>query len=322
MPGTPPPPPGVDVRAQRDDPYASFFGTTPVPAPKRTKKRVAVAGAAVVVGALLVAPVVLSGAKSAAATVIDSVNGTLADHTAALTLTVNANVTGGAAGTGGTVTENGTGSIDFTHDALQLQMDVSANSQNVNAQFVYMGGMFYESFPGIDQVVPGKSWVSEDLSSIAPDISQGSGSLTTEGNPADMLRLFAKQGNKVVSLGSSTVDGVAVQGYSVKFSPAALRKEVGGANVPASVRQELSNGNVDMQSTLYIDGSGQLRRLDLRTNLGLGSMGTMALDESLDFSNFGEAVAITAPPSDEVVGLPQFSEAAQAADQGNPTSSA
>ena len=132
-----------------------------------------------------------------------------------------------------------------------------------------------------------------------------------------MLHLFAQQGNTVVPLGSSTVDGVAVQGYSVRFSPSAIKKDLANADLSSTERQAIDHINLSkMDATLDVDGSGHLRRLGMNVSVGVDSAPTANVDETLDFSNFGAPVTVAAPPSDQVVGFQQFLQAAQAAESG------
>ena len=110
---------------------------------------------------------------------------------------------------------------------MQLQLTAGEAGQQIQLQLLYLAGSIYENIPGIDQLVPGKSWMSLDLSSLDDAGSRAPSALGTGNNPTAMLRLLAQQGNTVVPFGSSTVDGVSVQGYSVTFNPAAIKAQAG-----------------------------------------------------------------------------------------------
>ena len=250
---------------------------------------------------------VVSGGKSAEAAVIDSVNSSMADKTAALTMHMAID------SSGSTVTGTGTGGIDFSQNALQLDMNVAEGNQQVPVKALYIGGSIYESIQGLDQIVPGKSWIAIDISSLTTG-SQGSGALGTGNNPTAMLRLLALQGNKVTPLGSSTVDGVPVQGYSVKFNAATLKRQLARANLPAWMASVVNTINIQSASnTVYVDGSGLLRRYSIKLSESAPSTGTVRLDESLDFSDYGTPVSVSAPPSNLVVSFTQFLQDAEAA---------
>jgi len=265
----------------------------------------AVIAALVVVLAALGASIgLVGGTKNAEAEVIDSVNATLADHTAHVTM----DVSGGAGGTA--VSGTGTGAIDFTQNAMSLQATVGSGGQQVSLQEMYLGGVLYENVPGIDQLVPGKSWVSLDVSSLQQSLGQDPSNVQAMGNPSLMLHMLAQQGNTVVPVGASSVDGVDVQEYSVTVDTARLKSRL--ENLPSWMQQALSQvrfGDVSMK--VYVDGAGLLRRMTEHVSMAVASGGTVSIDVSLDFSDFGVPVSVTAPPADQVVSMQEFLQAAQ-----------
>lgn len=267
----------------------------------------AVIAALVVVLAALGASIgLVGGTKNAEAEVIDSVNATLADHTAHVTM----DVSGGAGGTA--VSGTGTGAIDFTQNAMSLQATVGSGGQQVSLQEMYLGGVLYENVPGIDQLVPGKSWVSLDVSSLQQSLGQDPSNVQAMGNPSLMLHMLAQQGNTVVPVGASSVDGVDVQEYSVTVDTARLKSRL--ENLPSWMQQALSQvrfGDVSMK--VYVDGAGLLRRMTEHVSMAVASGGTVSIDVSLDFSDFGVPVSVTAPPADQVVSMQEFLQAAQSA---------
>ena len=250
---------------------------------------------------------VMSGGKSAEAAVIDSVNTTMADRTAHISMDMSVHAPSG------TVTGTGTGGIDFTGNAMQMQVTAGPADQQITVQAIYLGGLIYENVPGIDQVVPGKSWVSIDLSSLA-SAGQSTASLGSTDNPAAMLRLLTQQGNTVVPLGSSSIDGTSVQGYSVTLNSAAIKNQIATAKLPSWMTAALSHVDIgDTTFDVYVDGSGLLRRTTIALTETVGSSGKTNVDESLDFSGYGSPITVTAPPSDQVVTFQQFLQAAAAA---------
>jgi len=318
----PPPPPGVVVAGQpaapafigprHDDTFVGGAEAAPV---RRPRRRVLAAMATlVVVAAAASAIVVASGGKSAEAAVIDSVNSTMADKTANISLHVNVHAPSAQ------VTATGTGQIDFSQSAMQLQMSVGVDAQQIQMNAVYIAGSVYEQIPGIDQVVPGKSWVSIDLSSLGAAGGQSASSLGTGNNPAAMLRILAQQGNTVVPLGSSSIDGTSVQGYLVTLNAATIKSRLQSAKLPSWMTGALSHVNIqDTTLKVYVDGAGLLRRFDVGLTESAASAGKVVVDESLDFSNYGTPVNVSAPPPDQVVSFEQFLQAAEAAAGGSST---
>lgn len=289
-------------------------GAEPTPARRPRRRLFAGLLALIVVAGAAGIAVVVTGGKSAQAAVIDSVNNTMADGTAHITMTISAHTPTG------TVTGTGTGAIDFTNNAMQLQLSAGVAGQQLQLQLVYLAGSIYENIPGIGQLVPGKSWVSLDLSSLEGAGGKAPSSLGAGNNPTAELHLLAQQGNTVVPLGSSTVDGVAVQGYAVTFDPNAIKAKLQQATLPSWVTSALSDVKLgDTTLKVFVDGSGLLRRMTIGLTESVGSSGNVGLDESLDFSDYGTAVTVTAPPPDQVVSFQQFLQAAEA--QAGSTSS-
>jgi len=309
----PPPPPGAGAPVGLGATDTFVGGTEPTPVRHPRRRLVSGVAALVVVAAVASGAVVLTGGKSAQAAVVDSVNSTMADRTAHVDMNLAVDTPSG------TVTGTGTGDIDFTQNAMQLQLAVGVAGQNIDMQAVYVAGSVYEQIPGIDQLIPGKSWISLDLSSLQSAVgSQGTSAFGTGDNPTALLRLLAQQGNNVVALGPSTVDGTSVQGYEVTLDPAAVKGELAHAKLPSWMTAALSE--VDTPTTtlkVFVDGSGLLRRFSLGLDETVASAGKVAVDESLDFSRYGAPVSVSAPPADQVASFEQFLQEAQAAGDGS-----
>jgi hypothetical protein len=218
-----------------------------------------------------------------------------------------------------TVTESGTGGVDFSQNALQLQFTVNEAGQKVPVTALYIAGSVYESIAGLDQLVPGKSWISVDLSSLATS-TQSSGAIGTGNNPTAMLRLLAEQGNTVVPLGPSSIDGTAVQGYSVTLNVQRIKSQLADANLPSWMTSALSQVNIEsVTNDVYVDGTGLLRRFSVSLTENVTSAGTVTVDEGLDFSDYGAPVTVSAPPAAQVMTFEQFLQAAEAAGTSSPS---
>jgi len=243
------------------------------------------------------------GGTDADAAVISAVDTAIAGKSANLT------ATGSVVAAGHTATFTGTGSIDFTTSAVSLNLTASAAGQQINEQAVYLAGVVYEELPQIAQAAPGKSWVSLDLSSLTPAGGQAGTGLG--GNPVAMLHALALQGNTVTDAGATTLDGQSVHEYDVSLDPAVIQKEVDSANLPAWLKQSVSQVTVHGGSEkVYIDGAGQLAAASFALEETAGAAGTVSVSESLGFSDYGTAVTITAPPADEVIPLSQLMQTA------------
>ena len=314
------PAPGAsgELPATGPDGFSDTFAVSAPSAPegsdKRAKRPLVAVVAALVVAAVVGSSVVLiGGGKSAEAEVIAAVNSAMADRTAHLSV----NLAGDTAGQ--TISGAGSGAIDFNQNALDMNLTVSAEGQQVPVQEKYLGGVLYESIPGLDQLAPGKSWISIDTSSLQQAAGQSPSAAGVGNNPAAMLRLLAQQGNTVVPLGPSTAGGVAVQGYSVTINASAIKSKLDQGRLPSWMQQALANVNFqDMRLKVFVDDAGLLRRMAIHMALTSTSNGSFTIDVALDFSDYGTPVNVTAPPSDQVVSFQDFLQAAQQAGGSTP----
>jgi hypothetical protein len=244
-----------------------------------------------------------SNGAGAQGTVIDAINSAFSQKTAHVALTET--ISGVAS-----VNVSGSGDIDFTDNAMQLQMTFHAAGQDETIQAIYLNDTIYEQVPGIDQVLPGKSWISIDLSELAKT-SGSSGDLNSVGaDPVATLHLLAQQGNTVTPTGSTTVDGVAVQGYDIEINPASITALLQSSSLPSWLRQAVTTvklSNADEQ--VFIDGSGDLRRTTSSVDVAVGSKNVSEQGE-IEYSNYGESVTIAPPPADQVATFQQLLQAA------------
>jgi len=275
--------------------------------PSRTRGR-AIVGSVItllLVGTGLVA--VFGGAKSANAEVVDAVSTALAHNSAHLTVTMD----GSAAGT--SLQAAGTGSIDFVHNALELQLSEDESGQQVTVQALYIDGVMYLGSPQLDQVIPGKSWLSIDVSALQKAAGEApSGGLGALGNdPAVELQMLAQQGNTVVPTGPSTIDGVAVDGYSVHINPATVANELKDTDLPSWIRQAAAQLKVqDTTMDVFVDHAGLLRAVRMHVKETLASGPSSDMTMTIGLSDYGAPVAVTAPPADQVESFPQFLQSA------------
>jgi len=243
-----------------------------------------------------------SATGGSGAVVLTSARSTLAAKTADLHLSMVMRVPGA-----GQVTGTGDGVVDFGTDSGQVTFRYTGLPQESGSQLmeVFVGPTLYLSTPGISQVVPGKSWISEPVSSSS-SMTPGSS------NPAAMFQLLTKQGDTVTALGPSTIDGEPVHGYHVSINEATIERELADSDLPSSVVQQAESmfGSAGIEMSVFVgDDTHLLRRITFSMHLTIRSI-SLSADATEDISNYGTAVSITTPPADQVVPLPQFLHAA------------
>jgi hypothetical protein len=277
----------------------------------RIRRRTLVKGLSLVMAIVVVgvgAFLLFGRGKSADAAVTDAVNSALASHTADLDISGS----GGAAGS--TFSLSGTGAIDFGQNALQMSLKISSGPEQIAEQAVYLNKTIYLNLGNeIGQVLPGKSWISLDLSQLTQGSTAKSlGSGGSLGNdPAATLQILSQNGNKATDLGPSTVNGAQVEGYAVEVDQAAIKADLAKENLPAWLHQAVKNvSNQNVTYKVYVNGAGQLARMTTATT---ETVSGTAVNEAvtMDFTNYGATVSVTAPPAGEVGTFQSFFQAAQ-----------
>ena len=206
---------------------------------------------------------------------------------------------------GSPVTVTGNGSVDFSTRTSSFRMEVSGQYISV----LSTGGNAYMSIPQVAQLFPGKHWVSVPVGNT---ISADGGALSG-GDPTQMLQFLASQGNVVTSIGSSTIDGVAVQGYDVLINNAEAELQLERSSLPPSV---VTAGVQFLKSTgaiaykVYVDSDNEMRQMDF--SMAVPGAAGNSVSVQLSFSDFGQSIAVSPPPASEIVTLQQFLQSAGA----------
>jgi hypothetical protein len=122
--------------------------------------------------------------------------------------------------------------------------------------------------------------------------------------------MLAQQGNKVVARGPSTVGGDAVDGFAVTVDPADIAQKLKQADLPEWMQQAASNLTVHAFTVdVFVDHAGLLRSLSVHMDESTAATGNIAIAETLDFSDYGTPVTVTAPPAGQVETIEQFLQA-------------
>jgi hypothetical protein len=302
---------GMGIGDSAGDGATMETASSPAPSTSWTRRVLVAAIVVVVLAAASVTTLLLTGKTSADAAVASAVTSALNDRTAQLTLGGSMNLDGVA------VPIAGSGSMDFTQNATQLQMQINAPGvvQGINETAVYVKGIIYLNMGAlISTVLPGKSWLSMDLSQVANSggvtKQLGLGGSTLNTNPLTILKLLEQNGNQATDIGPSTVDGQSVEGYSVAVPPSEIRSEI--AKLPSWMQAAASTIKTShVAYKVFINNAGQLVRMLTDANASTGGQ-SVQYDLSMDFSDYGAPVSIAAPPASQIASFQQFLAAALA----------
>jgi hypothetical protein len=235
--------------------------------------------------------------------VVTSTQNTVAQRTADM------DITGSVVDVRGTtIPISGEGQVDFTTDQVAASFDFQANQGAVTEKELVSGGQAYMNITvdgqSMSAFTGGAQWVS------IPFPQESAGSIGgTDVDPLSAIKLLEQRGAAVVSLGTSTIDGDAVSGYSVTPSEGeiqnSLQQEVQAGQLPASALSNIS-GEAKALGTfkfdIWIDGNDLLRRESIA--ISGGSSGATS-NISMTFQDFGTPVGIEAPTPGSVVSLSQ-----------------
>lgn len=236
---------------------------------------------------------------------------TLAQRTADITLE------GSFSANGRTVPMTGSGQVDMTTDAMSMNASVSASGHSLQIRELGAEGQMYMSLTidGRDMSqLAGRQWVELPFSMPSSGGSLGSG------NPVDQLRLLQAKGSTVKDKGTATINGFTCHGYAVTPSRAAMldgfnKIAASSSLTPAQLQDIRSAINKASPPTItvWFDGDRLLRRMTMAMQLATGQAGGTA-GMTMDFSNYGAPVHISAPSRSQVMSYQDFTQALSGAE--------
>jgi hypothetical protein len=303
-------------------PYDSQTPSAQGPAKTHTRRRTAVVSVAalVIIAAGVGGILATSGGSSApgsgmspAAFVVTSTQNTVAQKTA------DVDVSGSLAIDGTTIPVSGSGQANFTTNQFSASIDLSSSQHTVDEKELASGGQVYMDISvdgqGLSSLTGGAQWIQ------IPVPQQSAGSIGgADVDPISEIKMLEQRGATVVPLGSSTIDGDQVSGYSVTPSQAeieaGIQQEAQAGQLPASTvsaalkeAKELGTFDVD----IWIDGDNLLRQESV--TIGGGTSGATG-KISLTFQDYGTPVSIQPPAPGSVVSFSQFMNDVKLQDPG------
>lgn len=189
-----------------------------------------------------------------------------------------------------------TGEFDFADSRGTITM-----AAPVGMTELFLPPTIYIKVPGLQK---GKTWIAVDAAGWGA-MSGMVGSFGIVGDPSDMLEsLTAIAGSERV-LGKSSVRGVPVTEYQVNIDPAKMAAKASGAAGASLSQFAKSYGSGSIPVDVWVDHQNLVRRLRLRLQVAGQSGasttgGKMAMVLSVDFSDFGVPVQVSAPPAAQV----------------------
>ncbi len=251
------------------------------------------------------------GAKDAAAQVELGARTTLDQNSVALTYSGSITVNGDS------IPLTGTGLASLSSHIESSTLSFSADNEAVQETVLMSGTSEYMEMTEngqniVQQLLPGKQWVQLDLAGAPTSTQSGTTSVLGQ------LQLLTEEGNKVVPLGSSSVDGQAVTGYQVTLTAKAIQAAEKRLSAEDGAPTQLMKSMIESMANqppvlkLWIGSNHLLVRESVSLSIALAGESVSGA-VNVDFSNYGGPVTVSVPSSSVIGSYSAFLAAAKAA---------
>lgn len=190
--------------------------------------------------------------------------------------------------------------------APQLAMSMSLTTSQTTIDEVWIGSTIYMKDAALTGALGGKAWVSFDLANmgaLGSAMSAETGTLKNA-NPANLIESMLVADN-LADLGSQTVDGVQTTHYSGTVDPATAydsplaKKHLTPAQIQQLQSVDSESGSSTEKIDLWLASDGLPVKITIVDTTSAGST-----TSTMQFSDWGQPVDISAPPAAEVGTMP------------------
>jgi hypothetical protein len=204
-----------------------------------------------------------------------------------------------------TVTMTGQGLFDKSEGDIMIGLSTLVGS--LEMRYLQENGdpVVYLNVPFLETMLPsGKSWIRVDLEqsgkSLGLDMNQLMGEL--DQNPTETLDLLRASGS-VDKVGTETIDGVATTHYTASIDLQKAAQLAGQAGEALVSRLTAAGAPRQIPVDVWIgDGDGLVHKLTVNEQVK-SSEGEAGIAVTLNISDYGAAVDVVAPPSDQVLDI-------------------
>lgn len=176
--------------------------------------------------------------------------------------------------------------------------ELTMNAAGTSTKMLMLPPVIYMEVPEAERAeMGGKRWMKMDLSAAG---DQAGSAFTKQMDDIDPVRqvktLLAAESVNVV--GEETIDGVKTVHYTVTIPPSTYLGEVDSKLREATEKELAKQGIKEINTDVWVDEQYQPRRVHV-------VMGN-ASDITVDYTDYGKAVNIQAPPASEVFDLAEM----------------
>jgi hypothetical protein len=198
------------------------------------------------------------------------------------------------------------GQADITTDLSSILSSAGLPAANGSVELRYLqengNPVLYVNAPALTAMIPGgKTWVRLDLEQAAKSAGVDLNGMLAQAaqNPADVLDMLKAAGS-VQTVGTETVDGAQTTHYKATIDLAKAAGTVGGPAQQAVQSLIDQGGPSTIPAEVWIGDDGLVRKLTVDETVGSGN-DTASVHLNLGLSDYGTAVNVTAPPSDDTL---------------------
>jgi hypothetical protein len=207
------------------------------------------------------------------------------------------------------VAVSGQGAFDWGAKAGKLTMQIDAGGPAVSLDEIIVGNGVYVQLPAqVQGRFGGKQWLGVSTGALSSGNSLGA-------DPSQALALLESHSTSVAKVGSERIDGVDTTHYQAQLD---LTKAAAGASPEASRLLQLAAqamGTTTIPVDVWIDSAGKARRIVETVTLtkppasqanqpGAAQSYPVSIHITLNFSDYGVPVVVTAPPASQVINVP------------------
>lgn len=200
------------------------------------------------------------------------------------------------------VTGEGDIKIGGSNPAIQMDMETGEGTMSM----VLLDGILYMQLP--QELQPGKPWIKIDPKDKSNPIAQALGSVTDQmrknADPRQALAQFEDSG-EVTSVEEEDLDGKQTTHYSIMVDVQKLADNQTDPTLQKAMREAIKSGLKDFPVNLWVDESDLPVRMTVEMPTADPTSGkAVPVKVQVDYTDWGKAVDIQAPPADQVGELP------------------
>lgn len=208
-------------------------------------------------------------------------------------------------GPNGQTTAQGHGITSFTHPvraSISMVMQVPGLATPMSVSERVLGTTIYMKMPLLQNEIPGaKPWMKLDLEAMgkAHGIDFGAIMNSSSSNPATIMSYLQGISSNIQNIGTETVNGVQTTHYKATVDVRRMIAHLERTNPKAASSMQHAmalTGTSSEPVDVWIDDQGLLRQETVHT--GMPAQGT-SMTFTMNLSDFGVAVDVTAPPASQ-----------------------